>query len=177
MALREIRENDLELMLRWRNHPSVRSSMFSQSIIELEQHRLWFERESKKSDSVWLMFLDEGNTPCGVVYFTEMNRVSRNAFWGFYAAPDARPGTGTKMGREALRYYFNYIGFHKLNADVLESNERSYYFHLKLGFNVEGVFRDQYMGPDGYESVTRFALIEGTDPGSVRKRSEVHINE
>ena len=86
MALRQIGEDDLELMLRWRNHPSVRSSMFSQSIIELEQHRLWFERESKKSDSVWLLFIDESNTPRGVVYFTEMNRVSRNAFWGFYDA-------------------------------------------------------------------------------------------
>lgn len=177
MALREIGEDDLELMLQWRNHPSVRSSMFSQSIIELEQHRLWFERESKKSDSVWLLFIDESNTPRGVVYFTEMNRVSRNAFWGFYAAPDAPAGTGTKMGREALALFFNDLGFHKLNAEVLESNERSYYFHLKLGFNVEGVFREQYMGPDGYESVTRFALIGEVKPGSVLKRSEVCINE
>jgi len=161
MALREIREEDLELMLRWRNHPSVRSCMFSQSIIGFEEHKAWFKRESEKSDSKWLMFFDEGNTPSGVVYFTKMNTVSRNAFWGFYAAPDAPPGTGTKMGWEALIYYFNDLGFHKLNAEVLESNERSYYFHLKLGFNVEGVFRDQYMGPDGYETVTRFALIEG----------------
>ncbi|WP_220254270.1 UDP-4-amino-4,6-dideoxy-N-acetyl-beta-L-altrosamine N-acetyltransferase [Vreelandella rituensis] len=174
MALREIGENDLELMLRWRNHPSVRSSMFSQSVIELEKHKLWFEREFEKSDSEWLIFLDEGNTPRGVMYFTEMNRVSRNAFWGFYTAPDAPPGTGTKMGREALIYYFNDLGFHKLNADVLESNERSYYFHLKLGFNVEGVFRDQYMGTEGYESVTRFALIEGANSGSGLK---VCINE
>jgi UDP-4-amino-4,6-dideoxy-N-acetyl-beta-L-altrosamine N-acetyltransferase len=135
--------------------------MFSQSVIELKQHKLSFERESKKDDSEWLMFIDESNTPRGVVYFTEMNRVSRNAFWGFYAAPDAPPGTGTKMGREALEYYFHGLGFHKLNAEVLESNERSYYFHLKLGFIVEGFFRDQHMGQNGYEGVTRLALLEG----------------
>lgn len=160
MALREIRDDDLELMLRWRNHPSVRSSMFSQSIIEIEQHRLWFERESKKSDSVWLLFMDESNTPRGVVYFTEMNRVSSNAFWGFYAAPDAPAGTGTKMGSEALAYYFNYLGFHKLNAEVLESNERSYHFHRKLGFQVEGVLRENYFGLSGYEDVTCFGIID-----------------
>lgn len=160
MTLREIGENDLELMLRWRNHPSVRSSMFSQSIIELEQHRLWFERESKKIDSVWLLFIDESNTPRGVVYFTEMNLVSRNAFWGFYAAPDAPSGTGTRMGREALTYYFNDLEFHKLNAQVLDSNERSYHFHRKLGFQVEGVLRDNYFGPSGYEDITYFGIID-----------------
>ena len=160
MALRKIKESDLELMLEWRNHSSVRSSMFSHSVIELEQHKLWFERESKKSNSKWLMFLDEVNTPSGVVYFTEMNGFARNAFWGFYAAPDAPRGTGTKMAEEALSYYFNDLGFHKLNADVLDTNERSYHFHLKLGFVVEGIFRDQHMGPDGYQNITRFSLIK-----------------
>lgn len=177
MALRKIGENDLELMLRWRNHPSVRSSMFRKSVIKLEQHKLWFELESENDDSEWLMFIDEGSIPRGVVYFTEMNSVFRNAFWGFYAAPDAPPGTGTAMGREALAYYFNDLGFHKLNAEVLESNERSYYFHLKLGFNIEGIFREHYMGPHGYESVTRFALIEDSKSGSVLKNSEMRINE
>lgn len=159
MSLRKIEENDLELMLRWRNHPSVRSSMFSQSVIALEQHKLWFERESEKNDSEWLMFIDKGNTPRGVVYFTEMNRVSRNAFWGFYAAPDAPPGTGTKMGREALEHYFGALGFHKLNAEVLESNERSYRLHRKLGFRVEGVLRENYFGQLGYEDITYLGII------------------
>jgi len=160
MSLREILENDLELMLSWRNHPSVRSSMFSQSVIDLEQHKLWFDRESKKGDSEWLMFLDESDTPRGVVYFTEINRTSRNAFWGFYASPDAPSGTGTKMGREALDYYFNDLGFHKLNAEVLKSNERSYHFHRKLGFQVEGVLRENYFGLSGYEDITYLGIID-----------------
>lgn len=160
MALREIGEDDLELMLSWRNHPSVRENMFSQSVIELEQHKLWFEGESKKDGSEWLMFIDEDNTPRGVVYFTEMNRAYRNAFWGFYAAPDAPAGTGTKMGREALEYYFNDLGFHKLNAEVLKSNKRSYHFHRKLGFQVEGVLRENYFGRLGYEDITYLGILD-----------------
>ncbi len=160
MALRKIGENDLELMLSWRNHPTIRLNMFSQSVIELEKHKLWFELESKKSDSEWLMFIDEGNTPRGVVYFTEMDRVSQNAFWGVYTAFDAPPGTGTKMGREALEYYFNDLGFHKLNAEVLKSNQRSYYFHRKLGFQVEGVLRENYFGQLGYEDITYLGIID-----------------
>ncbi len=160
MSLRKIQEGDLSLMLNWRNHPTVRSSMFSQSVIELEQHHAWYHRESQKNDSVWLLYTCAEKTPSGVVYFTDMDRLSLNAFWGFYAAPEAQPGTGTRMGVEALDFFFDKEGFHKLNAEVLEQNEVSHRFHRKLGFQVEGVFRDQYMGKDGYQDVTRFGLLK-----------------
>lgn len=159
MPLREIGEQDLELMLSWRNHPSIRSSMFSQSVIGLEGHQAWFKRETKNDQSAWLLYLDLNSKPAGVVYFTDMDRIANHAFWGFYAAPDAPQGTGTRMGVEALDYFFNVLGFHKLSAEVLESNERSQKFHKKLGFQVEGVFRDHYFGSFGFESVTRFGLL------------------
>ena len=160
MALRKVEENDLELMLKWRNHPLVRLNMFSQSVIELETHKLWFERESQKDDSEWFVFIDEDDTPRGVVYFTGINRISRSASWGLYATPDAPSGTGTKMGLEALAYYFNNLGFHKLNAEVIQSNERSYHFHRKLGFQIEGVVRDNFLGVSGYEDIIHFGIID-----------------
>ncbi|MFB9866131.1 UDP-4-amino-4,6-dideoxy-N-acetyl-beta-L-altrosamine N-acetyltransferase [Vreelandella sulfidaeris] len=159
MTLREIKEDDLELMLGWRNHPAIRSKMFSQSIIDFDQHKAWFKRKAKKNDSLWLLFVDDKGIPSGIVYFTDMDKASSHAFWGFYAAPDAPPGTGTSMCREALNYFFNTLKFHKLNAEVLQSNNRSYFFHVKLNFKIEGVFNDHYLGFKGYESVTRFALL------------------
>ncbi|EPC04103.1 hypothetical protein L861_01990 [Litchfieldella anticariensis FP35 = DSM 16096] len=160
MPLRKIQEEDLELMLSWRNHPSVRASMFSQSIIEPDQHRAWFWRESQKENSLWLLFVDSVKKPTGVVYFTDIDRLARNAFWGFYTAPGSKRGIGTQMGVEALDHFFSEQGLHKLNAEVLENNERSHRFHRKLGFLKEGIFRDQYLGKDGYQSVTRFGLLE-----------------
>jgi UDP-4-amino-4,6-dideoxy-N-acetyl-beta-L-altrosamine N-acetyltransferase len=159
MTLRRIREDDLELMLSWRNHPSVRASMFSQTVIGLEQHRSWFHRESEKQDSDWLLYINSDQSPAGVVYFTEMDGICSNAFWGFYAAPNSSPGTGTRMAAEALDFFFSELEFHKLNAEVLESNDRSHKFHLRLGFQVEGVFRDQYFGRGEFQSVTRYGLL------------------
>ncbi|WP_328186502.1 UDP-4-amino-4,6-dideoxy-N-acetyl-beta-L-altrosamine N-acetyltransferase [Marinobacter sp. OP 3.4] len=159
MSLRKVGEQDLELMLSWRNNPVVRASMFSQDVIHLNQHREWFRRESAKQDSAWFLFIDANKNPAGVVYFTNMDRIANHVFWGFYAAPGATPGTGTKMGIEALDYIFDTEGFHKVNAEVLETNERSYALHKKLGFRIEGTFNDHYLGRDGYESVTRFALM------------------
>ena len=160
MPLRKIQQEDLELMLSWRNHPSVRSNMFSQSVIELDQHSAWFQRESEKKTSLWLLYLDTEENPTGIVYFTDMDRVSSNAFWGFYVAPGAKLGTGTRMGVEALNYFFVEKGFNKVIADVLETNQRSQRFHRKLGFQAEGAFRDQHFSKNGYQNVTRFGLLE-----------------
>jgi RimJ/RimL family protein N-acetyltransferase len=134
--------------------------MFSQSVIELDQHHAWFSRESEKETSLWLLYLDTEENPAWVVYFTDMDSISSNAFWGFYAAPGAKPGTGTRMGVEALDYFLVEKDFHKVNADVLDTNQRSHRFHRKLGFQVEGVFRDQYLGKEGYQNVTRFRLLK-----------------
>ena len=160
MPLRKIQQEDLELILSWRNHPGVRSSMFSQSVIELDQHRAWFRRESEKETSLWLLYLDTEGNPSGIVYFTDMDSISSNAFWGFYAAPGAKPGTGTRMGVEALDYFLVEKDFHKVNADVLDTNQRSHRFHRKLGFQAEGVFREQYLGKEDYRNVTRFGLLD-----------------
>lgn len=159
MPLRRVIYDDLELMLSWRNHPLIRTNMFSQDIIELEQHHAWFLQESKKETSLWLIHIDSKGTPAGIVYFTEIDHPASNSFWGFYAAPEAPAGTGTRLGVEALDYFFTEQGFHKLNADVLESNERSHRFHRKLGFQVEGLFREQYRSEDAYQNVTRYGLL------------------
>jgi UDP-4-amino-4,6-dideoxy-N-acetyl-beta-L-altrosamine N-acetyltransferase len=174
MSLREITKDDLETMLDWRNHPSIRRSMFSQSIIEFEQHTAWFNRESKKDNSEWFLFVDEQGTPSGVVYFIDMDRTANHAFWGFYAAPEAPPGTGVRMAKEALDYFFLKLGFCKVNAEVLESNERSQRFHRKLGFQIEGVFRKHFWINGLYQDVVRYGLLKSEwDPHCVNMRQEI----
>lgn len=157
MSLRNIEEQDLELILQWRNHPSVRKSMFNQEVISLEDHKAWFSRESKKEDSCWLLYLNPEDKPAGVIYCTSIDRINSHTFWGFYAAPDSSPGTGTAMCSEGLSYIFNVLRLNKVNAEVIESNLRSHAFHIKMGFKVEGEFSEQYKGKLGYESVTRYA--------------------
>lgn len=160
MPLREIDYQDLELVLSWRNHPKVRLNMFSQSIIDLERHREWFRCESEKETSMWLLYINDFGKPSGVVGFTNLDSRSSNAFWGFYTEPESEPGTGFKMGMQALSFFFDKLGYHKLNADVLEANKRSHRYHERLGFKKEGFFRDQYLGADGFQGVSRFGLLE-----------------
>ncbi|MCX5567117.1 UDP-4-amino-4,6-dideoxy-N-acetyl-beta-L-altrosamine N-acetyltransferase [Alcaligenes nematophilus] len=159
MTLREIRKEDLLLILQWRNHPAVRSCMFSQEEIAYEDHQAWFEREKQKKDSKWLLFLGDANTPLGVVSITKIDNSSKHAFWGFYANPEAPKGTGKIMCMAAINYCFSDLNLHKINAEVLESNVRSQELHKRLDFKIEGIFKDHFLSNDKFESVIRFAKI------------------
>lgn len=159
MSLRAIEEQDLELILSWRNHPAIRQSMFHQEIISLETHRAWFSRESAKDNACWLIYLNSDGIASGIIYCTDIDKINRHAFWGFYAAPDAPPGTGTAMCTEGLDYFFDNFELNKINAEVIETNKRSHAFHRKMGFAVEGFFLEHYKSNVGYQAVTRYALL------------------
>ncbi len=150
---------DLELVLAWRNHPDVRSYMYRQHKITLAEHKAWFARLKDDDASRWFIHEDTTGKPDGVVSFTQMQRTSRTAFWGFYAAPDALPGTGTRIGLDALDEAFATLRLHKVNAEVIASNTASLRFHRKLGFIEEGQFRDYHFDGQRYVDVFRFGIL------------------
>ena len=152
-------EEDLGFVLNWRNHPLIRQSMFHQEEIPLHTHKAWFDRESKEDSSCWLIYLNEEGQPSGVINCTNIDKRNRHAFWGFYASPDAAPGTGTLMCTEGLNYFFTHYELNKINAEVIGTNKRSHYFHAKMGFTVEGEFSEHHKGDVGYQTVTRYALF------------------
>lgn len=156
-ALRPMDETDLEQVLTWRNHPEIRRFMYTQHEITLEEHTRWFESAAIDPDRYLLMF-EINTTPVG---FINIHRVASGgiADWGFYAAPDAPKGTGSALGKAALRYAFEEAELHKLCGQALAFNERSIHFHLNLGFQREGTLRHQHFDGQQYHDVVCLGLL------------------
>jgi len=156
-GIRPMVHADLELVLAWRNHPSVQSYMYTQQAIAPKEHLQWFERTLADPRKQLLIF-EPDKKPLGYVSFSELVG-GGIADWGFYSAPDAPKGTGQKLGRAALDYAFMHCKFHKVCGQVLASNERSFRLHQTLGFKQEGVLRDQYFDGNRYQDVIYFGLL------------------
>lgn len=148
---------DLALVLAWRNDPDVRRYMYSQHEITLVEHQQWFEHtltDPKKH----LMIFEVNHQALGFVNFNE--RVNGGiADWGFYAAPDAPKGSGRQLGRAALSHAFTQLKLHKVCGQALAYNERSVQFHQSLGFQQEGILRDQHFDGEHYYNVICFGLL------------------
>jgi UDP-4-amino-4,6-dideoxy-N-acetyl-beta-L-altrosamine N-acetyltransferase len=148
---------DLERVLAWRNHPDVRTYMYDQHEITLDEHQCWFERALPDPKKHLLVF-EENDQPLGFVSF---NQVASGGIcdWGFYVAPEAPKGSGRQLGRAALNHAFTQLKLHKVCGQVLAYNHRSIAFHQSLYFQQEGVLRDQHFDGERYHHVICFGLM------------------
>lgn len=162
--MRPMLHADLALVLRWRNHPEVRRHMYSRHEITLDEHQRWFERALQDAHKHLLIF-ELDREPLGFVNFSELASAGI-ADWGFYAAPEAPRGSGQRLGQTALAHGFTQLKFHKVCGQVLARNERSIRFHRALGFQQEGVLRDQHFDGAHYQHVVCFGLLRDEWPPS-----------
>ncbi|MAA97840.1 MAG: UDP-4-amino-4,6-dideoxy-N-acetyl-beta-L-altrosamine N-acetyltransferase [Stappia sp.] len=159
LSLRPVRHEDSEMLLTWRNHPSVRQAMYSGHVIEGEEHRKWFEKILSDETYAWFVFEISGE-PTGIVGFSGLKSPHGRAQWTFYLRPDKRvSGSGTALGLLALQQIFDVMGVRKLEGEVLADNTKSLHFHQRLGFRNEGV-RLAHIHKDGqWHDVYEFSML------------------
>ncbi len=58
-----------------------------------------------------------------------------------------------------LAFCFDYLGVHRVEADVTEGNAASAALLKKLGFALEGVWRERERWRGGYHSIWQFAIL------------------
>lgn len=155
--LRPLTEDDLGLVLAWRNHPEIRRHMYHQHEIGAEEHRRWFAHCQAQSGRHLLLFEEDGQ-PLGFVNLAP-SRFAGCVDWGFYAAPMAPRGTGRRLGAAAMDFAFGQLGLHKVCGEALAGNERSLRLHEALGFRQEGVLREQFFDGTHYHSVVCLGLL------------------
>jgi UDP-4-amino-4,6-dideoxy-N-acetyl-beta-L-altrosamine N-acetyltransferase len=150
--LKPMQQGDLEMVLAWRNHESIRKEMISQTAILMDDHVRWYEQCVVDIKRLLLVgYLDSGE-PVGFVQFSSLEP-STASQWGFYRAPElsnsrgsteVKKGLGTAMCAAALSHVFERQLTHKVCGQVIATNTRSADLHLRLGFANEGVLRQQH---------------------------------
>ena len=155
--LRKMTLTDLEQVLAWRNHDSIRLMMFSTNLISLEVHKSWYEKASVDPNRHLLIYEVEGKA-AGFVQLTCIG-ASGISEWGFYTDPAAPKGTGKNMAKLVMPYVFQQLNLHKICGQVLSFNQRSVRYHEQLGFKLEGRLREQHYDGKAYHDVLCFGLL------------------
>lgn len=156
-SIRRLVAGDLESLLGWRNHPDVRRFMLTQHEITIGEHRDWFERFSRDPSHALLIGEDRG-FPIGFVHFSRVAPQSA-ADWGFYAAPGAPAGSGSRLCATALDFAFQQLALHKVCGQALDNNQASVHLHARLGFRQEGVLREQHLLGDKPYDLICYGLL------------------
>ncbi|WP_199884012.1 UDP-4-amino-4,6-dideoxy-N-acetyl-beta-L-altrosamine N-acetyltransferase [Anaerosinus massiliensis] len=158
--LMPIDEQNLKLILQWRNAKRIRECMVNDEVITWQEHLQWFENLKTRNDREVLAFLVE-NRPVGIVSFIDIDRMHHHCHWGFYIGEENAPkGCGTIMAYYALSYAFEKYKVHKINSEVIDYNVKSINYHRSLGFEQNGKMLDELFREDKYIDLVLFTLFK-----------------
>jgi len=169
--LRPLTEQDLPMVLQWRNSDRIRSNMYTDHIIAPEEHLAWFRRIKDDISKRYDVF-EHRNRQVGLSYLTELDRTSATCLWGFYLGEnDLPPGSGTVMGYLALNVAFDKERIRKVSGEVLGFNQASRRFFQRLGFTEEGCRRQHVIKNGEFVDVHLFSML--SDKWNTIHRSRV----
>lgn len=139
LTLRDIRSSDRDLVLTWRNQPDVARWMFTDHVIEHDEHAAWFDAMLEDpSKKYWIIEVD--HVPQGVVHLTSISQTHQRCEWGLYLGEQAARGTGAAEGASflSLDAAFGELGMERVTCEVLAPNDRALRLYERIGFRRQG---------------------------------------
>lgn len=129
-------EDDIEMILRWRNQANVREVSFSDRVITADEHREWWKCVRDDRTRRWMIYRDS-DKPVGVVGFHDIEP-GEQACWSFYLSDELNDNEKLKywlmIERSAITYAFESLGLRKLRCEVLSFNKAAVLLHKQEGF-------------------------------------------
>ena len=160
VCLRPLKSADEGMLLRWRNMPDVAGQMLNGARIDNQEHHQWFAAAAKsRTRRDWVIEFD--HVPCGAWNLQAINENDKRARWGFYVAGITYrgKGIGTAAGAIALTFAFEALDLHRIDSEVLLTNEASVRLHERLGFKRDGLLREHVRRDSRYLDVLVFSIL------------------
>ena len=159
--LRDLRPDDQDRILGWRNSPDVRPYMYTDHLIPAGEHaRWWAGIAADPRRRYWI--IEAGGLPVGLANLYDIDRGRRLCAWAYYLAdPSVRGmGLGSFVEYWMLQQVFETQGLHKLWCEVLVSNEPVWRLHETFGFRQEARFRDHVLKDGAWQDVLGLGILE-----------------
>ena len=145
VSIRKINSGDTANIVRWRNAEHVMNVFIDCNPLTAEIHERWIEEKVNTGKVVQFIMTDNVNgRDFGSVYFRDIDDRHRKAEFGIFIGEEdyLGRGYGKIAARKALQYAFNELNLNKVYARVIVSNDASNNMFRSLGFNRDGIFRE-----------------------------------
>jgi len=159
-SLRPMVESDRARILAWRNTERVRSKMYTDHVIEQNEHDRWFDAALAAESARYLLF-EYSARPIGFVAFTQIDYRNGRCLWGFYLGEEDVPwGSAVALEFSSVAHAFGELGIRKLCCEVLASNAAVIKLHQRFGFRVEARYVAHVRKGERFEDVVGLALFK-----------------
>lgn len=169
ITLSRLRQEDIELVRKWRNDPEISQFMEYRNYITVEMQKKWFQSLNYNTDYFFISIYQ--SKKIGLVDVKRINWERRIGETGIFIYDSAFQNTFIPVAVyfSILDFSFYVLGLDKISAHILRSNKRAIKFNSALGFKLQENQEDSenqlyLLGKDVYEKKTgrlRNVLIRG----------------
>ena len=144
-----------ERVLRFLDHPPVDTEQKAVEMID------WLNHEyDAKCEPQWGITLKDGSALIGMCGLYGWDIRSRRIDLGYHLLPaEWGKGHATEAAWAMIRWAFENLDIHRIQADITEGNIASERVLLKCGFTVEGVWRESCWEHERFVNIKQFGLL------------------
>lgn len=160
IELRDLRDDDVQLLFDWRREPEVDRWMGGLPPVSRDGHQLWWDAFRVDSDRTGWIVTRLGR-PAGFLQLGGLMGRHRRARWDWYIGdPDAR-GRGAGRAAQALGLdrAFDEIGLEKVWSEVFADNDTALKAQATAGFRREGYLCRHYLKNGVHRDCVLLAIL------------------
>ena len=137
VTLREIRETDLENIMRWRMDPEITRYMNTNPKLTMEGQRKWLASIQGSTDVQYWMILVDGRE-AGVINLTGLDNPDGDLGWAYYMGEKELRSIKTALSLEMSLYDYIFDELHKnaLYGDIFTLNQGVIKLHQICGSEI-----------------------------------------
>jgi len=159
VILRPLSSKDIEKTVQWRNNMNLKNLILMHPFpVPLELEREYMECQLTSTDNKVVLLGIEDKSNQKLIGYTKLYNIDwihRTAYFGIVIGDkDARgKGIGKETTQLMIKYAFKNLNLRKILLEVVKNNERAINLYKKIGFETEGILKDQVFIDGSYYSV------------------------
>ncbi len=154
----KLREEHLEMVLKWRLKPEVSQYMFTDVRDSMDDQLRWFRRVSNDPGyRYWIIVYRY--VPIGLINLAGIDWNNRHLCAGYYIGELEYRSLGAIIPPYLYNYVFNEMKFRKIFGEVMAGNENVIKLYQIHGYSQVGVYRDHIWKGDQFHDVVLIELL------------------
>lgn len=144
ITVRNIREEDLALIMQWRMSTDVTRYMNTNPKLTLEGQKKWLASISEREDvQYWL--IEQDGVPVGVINLADIDYEKKSTSWGYYIGEKRYRSLQLAISLEMslYDYVFDVLKLEELHNEVFSLNAGVVKLHLACGSHIVCEVKDE----------------------------------
>lgn len=169
--IRSLREDDLQWRVDWFNDPQISQSLIVNERIELDKTKAWFQKNQGNASRLDCFIEDHNARPLGLIGLRQIIADNQSACIYIVIGDKSYWGRGLMYSSHMLLldYTFREMKLHKIWCNVLQHNVASCITLKKIGFQIDGLLRDEFLRANQFYSVYRMSILSDEFNRTVEK--------